>query len=414
MNRRVLFVDDEPKILDGLKRMLRSMRKEWDMHFSNNAIEALKLLEEESFDVVVSDMRMPCMDGAAFLTEVMERFPQVARLALSGQADEELIMRSVRPVHQYLSKPCEAEALKTTILRVCALRDQLNGEDLKQLTSQLKSIPSRPTLYAKIIEELESENASIKKVGQIISSDMGMTAKILHMVNSAFFGLRRNVSDPAHAVNLLGIDTVKNLVLSIQVFSAFEDIKIPGFSMEKLWQHSANTALFAKEIARSMEADKETVDDAFGAGMLHDVGCLIMASSLPEQYAKTFALAEAANLNLRDAEMKVFGANHAQVGAHLLGLWGLPDTFVEAVAFHHDPGEIAGAKFTSLTAVHLANVYDSLINPSSGGGIAPEFCHKHLEAIGVAGRLEEWQTLCETLLGGVDEDQGSGEGEKAA
>lgn len=414
MNRRVLFVDDEPKILDGLKRMLRSMRNEWDMHFTNNALEALQLIEEQSFDVVVSDMRMPGMDGAEFLTEVMNRFPQVARLALSGQADEELIMRSVRPVHQYLSKPCESEALKSTILRVCALRDQLNADELKQLTSQLKSIPSRPTLYAKIIEELESENASIKKVGQIISCDIGMTAKILHMVNSAFFGLRRNVSDPSHAVNLLGIDTVKNLVLSIQVFSAFEDTKIPGFSLEKLWRHSANTALFAKEIARSMEANKETVDDAFGAGMLHDVGSLIVASSLPELYTKTLSLAEVAGLHIQDAEMRVFGATHAQVGAHLLGLWGLPDSFVEAVAFHHSPGGIAGNQFTALTAVHLANVYDCHISSFCESGNPPEFCLEYLEGIGVAGRLEEWQKLCEGHLSNVDEDQGSGKGDKAA
>ncbi len=397
MNRRILFVDDELKVLDGLKRMLRSMRKEWEMQFASNAAEALELLGQNPFDVVVSDMRMPGMDGAQLLTEVMIRFPQVARLALSGQADEQLILRSVRPVHQYLSKPCESEALKSTIHRVCSLRDRLQCEKLSELTSQLKTIPSRPTLYARIIEELESEQPSIQRVGEIISNDVGMTAKILHMVNSAFFGLRRHVSNPTHAVNLLGLDTVKNLVLSIQVFSSFDAEQTGTFSIDTLWRHSMSTARYAQGICEAQGMPGAITDNSFGAGMLHDVGKLILATNMPDEYQQVLAFADAEGIADVAAEQQLLGADHAQVGAHLLGLWGLPDPFVEAVAFHHAPGGIAEQQFTALTAVHLADVFDQHIDPRGGRGLARNFDEAYLQSVGVTERLEEYERLCRRL-----------------
>lgn len=397
MNRTILFVDDEKRVLDGLKRMLRSMRKEWQMHFASNAAEALELLKQRPFDVVVSDMRMPGMDGAQLLTQVMNEFPQVARLALSGQADEQLILRSVRPVHQYLSKPCESEALKRTIHRVCSLRDRLRSPTLSELTSQLKTIPSRPTLYAQIVQELESEEPSIQRVGAIIANDVGMTAKILHMVNSAFFGLRRHVSNPTHAVNLLGLDTVKNLVLSIQVFSSFDAKDTGGFSIDKLWRHSMRTARFARGICKSLEASETVTDDAFGAGMLHDVGKVILATNLPNEYQQVLAFADAEGVSDEEAEHHVLGADHAQVGAHLLGLWGLPDPFVEAVAFHHAPKGIADTQLTALTAVHVANVLGYRIQSSQGRGREPLMDEAYVKTVGLAGRLDELEALCRKL-----------------
>ncbi len=401
MSRRILFVDDEKRVLDGLKRMLRSMRREWDMHFASSAAEALELLRQHSFDVVVSDMRMPGMDGAQFLTEVMNDFPQVARLALSGQADEQLILRSVRPVHQYLSKPCESEALKATIHRVCSLRDRLQCPILSELVSQLKTIPSRPTLYAKIVEELESEEPSIQQVGEIISSDLGMTAKILHMVNSAFFGLRRHVSNPSHAVNLLGLDTVKNLVLSIQVFASFDAHATGGFSIDKLWRHSMNTARFAQRICMTLGLSEGVADDAFGAGMLHDVGKVILATNLPAEYQQVLSFADSEGIPDIEAEQQILGADHAQVGAHLLGLWGLPDPFVEAVAFHHAPKGLADEQITALTAVHVANVLDQRIQPPLSRGLEQPLDDAHLRLTGIADRIPEFEKHCRALDDGA-------------
>ena len=228
MKKRILFVDDEPKILEGLQRTLRSMRQEWEMQFAGSGQEALECLSKEPFDVVVSDMRMPGMDGAQLLKEVMRLYPQIARIILSGHSDQEIVLKSVRIAHQYLAKPCEAETLKSVVTRTCALRELLADDAVRRMVSNMDSIPSLPSLYAEIMEEIQSPNASIQRVGKIISKDMGMTTKILQLVNSAFFGLRRHVSSPSQAVSLLGLDTIRALVLSVHIFTHFDSQKASG------------------------------------------------------------------------------------------------------------------------------------------------------------------------------------------
>ena len=232
MKRKILFVDDEPKVLISIRRMLHSLRKEWDMQFAESGPEALSILAQDPFDVIVTDMRMPGMDGAQLLTEVKQNYPQMVRIVLSGHADKEMIYKSVRPAHQYLSKPCDADLLKLTVSRACTLREMLTQDSLKKVVSEMDSLPSLPSLYAEIMEELRKEDASIQKIGEIISRDLGMTAKILQLVNSAFFGIPRHIENSAQAVNLLGMNIVKALVLTMEVFSEFEQNKSNGFDIE--------------------------------------------------------------------------------------------------------------------------------------------------------------------------------------
>lgn len=208
MKLSVLFVDDEPHVLQGLQRMMRSMRQEWEIITAGGGLEALDLLSRKPVDVVVTDMRMPGMDGTQLLNEIKNSYPQIVRIILSGQSDREMILKSVRPAHQYLAKPCNDEILKSTIERSCWLRDLLADNSLKQLISRIDSLPSLPTLYLEILRELESPYSSMQKIGEIISRDIGMTAKILQMVNSAFFGFRRHIASPAEAAELLGLETI--------------------------------------------------------------------------------------------------------------------------------------------------------------------------------------------------------------
>lgn len=395
MKRRILFVDDEPRVLEGLRRMLRSMRKEWEIDFSCSAPEALKVLEEKRVSIVVSDMRMPGMDGAEFLTEVMERYPYIARLALSGQADQATVLRTVRRVHQYLSKPCDAEQLRATIKRLCDLRDLLTDGNLQELVKGLKTVPSLPTLYHRVVEELRKESPSIKRVDQIISQDVGMTVKILQMVNSAFFGLRRRVSNPGHAVSLLGLDTVKNLVLSIHVFSSIEDCDMPSGAMDRLWSHSMRVGMLARVIAKEEQASTDICDDALGAGMLHDLGKLILMTNRRDEYVKVWKLCKEEGQSAAEAEREVFGATHAELGAYLLGLWGLVDQVVEAVAFHHVPVGDAATGFSPLAAVHAANAIEHELTTGTdataeGGRLDREFIAK----IGAQERFVAWREAC--------------------
>jgi HD-like signal output (HDOD) protein len=392
--KRILFVDDEPKILEALKRMLRPMRETWEMEFADGAEAALMDLHERPFDVVVTDMRMPGMDGAKLLSEVRDAFPQVVRIVLSGHSDQELIMSSVGQAHQYLSKPCDPELLKQTIGRACALRDLLSNQALTLLVSQMQTLPSLPSLYMELMHELESDEPSTKRIASIISKDPGMTAKILQMVNSAFFGLRRHVSSPADAVSLLGIDIVKSLALSIQIFSQFTSIRIPGLSLDEMWEHNMAVAVLAKQIAKAEEQSKQVIEDSFTAGLLHECGKLVLAARLPKEYGGMLELMKVTGLKVMEAERIVFGATHPEVGAYLLGLWGLPDTIVEAVAFHQNPAQSPSEVFSPLTAVAVADYLVGTANPSDvEAAVGVEEILPYLQRLKLDGRLAAWREL---------------------
>jgi HD-like signal output (HDOD) protein len=394
VKRRVLFVDDEPKILQGLQRMLRSMRNEWEMEFAENGHQALDVLNGRPFDVVVADMRMPGMDGCQLLGKVKELHPQLVRIILSGYSDRKMILSSVRLAHQYLSKPCDAETLKSTVIRACALRDLLTDGALISLISRIDSLPSLPSLYVDLLEELKSPDASIQKVGEIISKDVAMTAKILHLANSAFFGLGQHVANIHRALNCLGMETVKALVITVQIFSEYSRAAKTGFPLSALWDHSMGTGVFARMIAREENQEPGPVSNIFMAGLLHDVGKLVLTVSLPERYRDVMVLVNEAGKTYYEAEQEVLGTTHSQVGAYLMGLWGLADPIVEAIAFHHAPRECPVAGFSPITAVHVADVLESGKNLTEMEQIAALLDMDYLCQLGLAERLVLWKTNC--------------------
>jgi HD-like signal output (HDOD) protein len=378
------------------------------MKFVESGPEALDMLAQEPFDVVVTDMRMPKMDGAQLLTEVKERYPYVVRIVLSGHSDQEKILQSVRPAHQYLSKPAEAEALKDTIVRACAVRDLLSQEALKSVVAKIDSLPSLPSLYAEIVDELMSPNASILKIGQIIAKDLSMTTKVLQMVNSAFFALPRHISDPSQAVSLLGLDTVKALVLTVEVFSKFDQDKLAAFDIERLWHHSIATGQLVRRITKLEGGDKQLQDDAYMAGLLHDIGKLVLVDSYADQYRQIQESAAQGHLTLVDAETKTLGASHAEVGAYLLGLWGLPDPIVEAVAFHHRPQDCPAHTFIPLAAVYIANALQH-VEANSRDDICEDSCAldlAYLAELGLNERIEIWRDEFRQMnCGGKSQDE---------
>lgn len=392
--KHILFVDDEENILEGLRRMLRVMRNEWEMDFANDGEEALKMMAEHPFDVIVSDMRMPGIDGVQLLTEVKSLYPHMIRIVLSGHSDREMILRSVGPTHQYLSKPCDSEILKSTVVRACALRDLLHDPSLQQLVSQLDTLPSLPGLYQEIMAELISPDCSMQNVGKIIEKDVSMTLKILQIVNSAFFGMPRHVSSPAEAATLLGLDVIRSLVLTLQVFSSYDQKDVKHFQIDRLQNHSLTTAVYAKQIAKAEKLDDKQVDETFLAGLLHDIGRLILVSNLPGRYEKVIEKVSKDGLSSNEAEMEVFGTSHAAVGGYLVGLWGLPDPILEAIYFHHDPLDGPDSGFSCITAVHIANALDGSDIFSGETQKESVVNIEYLEKIGMLDRFPEWVKLC--------------------
>jgi HD-like signal output (HDOD) protein/CheY-like chemotaxis protein len=403
MTKRILFVDDEPKVLQGLQRSLRSMRSEWQMVFASSGPEALDTMGRAPFDVVITDMRMPGMDGAQLLEQVKKRFPQTVRIVLSGQSDRETILRSIGPTHQYLAKPCDIDDLKQKLAHAFALREFLADPRLKEVVCRLDTIPSLPKLYVAISNALQSPDASITQVGDIIAQDMGMSMKVLQLVNSAFFGLPGQVSNPRQAAALIGIDNLKALVLSVHVFSQFENSCNGGLSF--LWKHCLATAVSAKAIARLEGASRRTVDESFTAGLLHDVGKLILASVYPSDCVQAWKRAATEKKASVAYELAALGCTHPAVGAYLLGLWGLPDPIVEAVAWHHEPSEALPREFSALIAVHAADWYDHQKHSYAGEGDKPQLDRGLLAQLNLSERSAVWEQACQNLdIQGEDDE----------
>jgi putative nucleotidyltransferase with HDIG domain len=400
VKRRILFVDDEPMVLKGLQRTLRKMRDEWEMSFTSSSKQALDILNSESFDVIVSDLRMPEMDGAQLLAEVKSKHPQVVRIILSGQVEQETTFKSVQLAHQSLSKPCDADVLKHTLNKLFALRNLLEDESIKRIVSQTETLPSLPEIYTEVISELQSLEPSVKKVSEIISRDLGMTAKILQVVNSAFFGLVRKISNPKEAVMLLGTETIKALVLSVKIFSEFNQKKFSWFNFDNLFDHSISVSMFAQTISKEERLDRKLVNHSLMAGMFHDLGKLILVTNFQEPYRKIITEARQTQQNLWDLENEEFGTSHAEIGAYLMGLWGLEYPVIEAIAFHHCPGKSLSNSTGLLTAVHFGDAYDRFKNNSDDqnkeNGLR-QLDREYLDNLGVASRLNDWQAVCKEL-----------------
>jgi HD-like signal output (HDOD) protein/CheY-like chemotaxis protein len=392
MKRHILFVDDEPRLLDGLKRMLRPFRHEWDMEFAPGGAEALVALEQSPFDVLVTDMRMPGMSGIQLLEKVRSRFPALVRIVLTGQCDRDAALRSMALAHRQLAKPCETETIKETIARACALQELLIDANLQTLASRLESVPSLPSLYLKVTKELDEPEPCIQKIGDVISSDIGMATKIMQIVNSAAFGLRAKVVSPANAVVMLGTETVRALVLAANLFSQVKPSTHDLFAGEALWDRSLRISHLARGIAVLEKADEDVVEVAGTAGLLHDVGRLILAAELPAAYGEVMTRVRNEKVRLCDVERERFGSSHAELGAFLLGLWGLPCSLVEAVAWHHRPDFCPGDTFSPMTAVYLANVLEDEIAPGQLEPAEP-LEQSYLERLGLLNHLDEWRAF---------------------
>ncbi len=389
---RALFVDDEPLVLQGLQRMLRPLRDEWDLSFAGSGKEALELMAQQPFDVIVTDMRMPGMNGAQLLQEVVARHPLTIRVVLSGHADRDLVSQCVGVAHQYMAKPCEQDQLKQALRNAGLLGGRVVTPEVKQVIGAMDRLPSLPSLYLELREALDSDTANSQLLGNIIQKDIGMTAKILKLVNSPFFGLRRTVTNAQDAVSYLGIETIKVLVLANGIFEATQPLKSRLFTLEDLWHHSMAVASSAKAIAKAEGKDRSFQDECFVGGMLHDIGILVLSGGFPEAYDRAGARVLAEHLTVPEAELAEFGCTHAEVGAYLLGLWGLPPEILRIIRMHHGAGLEQEPQLTPALVVHAADVLAGM----GKGHPLFEHAHFHLEAIEHAGlrdHLAKWQQV---------------------
>ena len=378
---RVLFVDDELQVLEGLEDMLRARRSPWQLDFAVGGAQALEKLAAASadapFDVVVTDMRMPGMNGAELMERVRVDWPGLVRIILSGYSDPSSALRAVPVAHEFLSKPCSPEALAEAVDRARQLQAALSAEPLRLIVAGTGDMPAAPEVFAALTTLLSSAEPSIAEIAALVERDVGVSAKLLQIVNSAFFGRSRRIFNVAEAITLLGLSLLRGLVLSVEVFTVFKSRPGSRFSIELLEHHAAQVGSIACSFVGAEERSEALI-----AGLLHDVGRLLLASKRPDELEEILRLHDETGRPLHELEFELLGTTHAEIGASLLALWGLPFPIVGAVANHHVPERTGASGIDLAAAVAIADALAYGLEPSAD----------LLARDGAAQRIAEWQS----------------------
>lgn len=393
--RRILFVDDDELILRSMERVLRRPAAEsgWELCFATDGVAALEELARAPVEVMLVDANMAKMSGATLLRKVQERDPAVVRILLSGHTGLDVLRTALPYAHQFLPKPCDGQLLRSTLESACRLRSLLGRPEMRQLVGSSNELPSAPRTFIELSNALANPGSSTRAITEIIERDIAISSRVLQLVSSAFYGLPRAVTSIGGAVAYLGVEVIKAIVLSVEVSRMFPlTHSIPDFSIEAVQQHGMRVTQFAKRIL----GHEPGGDVLMVAGLLQDCGQLVLASRAASRFAIALQTSAARKQPLAEVETDMFGATHAEVGAFLLGLWGLPQRILTAVAHHMEPQRGASRVFDAAAALYVANllVVDPdvpALEPLPPHTIAIDLAF--LRQVGVAHQLDEWRRL---------------------
>ena len=401
---RILFVDDEPMILNSLRLRFKRKRPDWDCTFAPDALDALDALDSGPFDVIVTDMRMPGMDGATLLGIVRERHPQTFRVVLSGQMSRAAQLRALPVTHRFHAKPCVPAELEQTIEQAIELRQELSNEAIAKVVGRLIRLPAAPTVYRETTRMMADERVGLSAIARAVDKDPAIAARLLHVANSAFFGVRRQIRSSLEALNWLGVDLTRKLVLSSELATTFAGCDSRQF-IESIQSHAHLTARIASRLVPASESRLVST-----AALLHEVGRLVIASGDRDDVAR-IREAESRTDDICAAEHEVLGFTHAQVGAYLLNLWGLPLDIVDTVANHHEPGlPERGRDLTPAGAVYIASELARAAarrSPYAPDPRSLRLSSKWLRGMGVEFQLHEWCLLANHQRGLMEEREAS-------
>lgn len=386
--KTVLFVDDEKNILSSLRRVMR--KEPWETLLANSAQEGLVMLQNHKVDLVVSDMRMPDMDGADFLQQVKTRYPDTIRVILTGDADRDTVTNMLQHeyAHQMLMKPWDQDELKALLNKLLQHRDDQKeaGDWLRETFTDVQSLPTLPKVYLEIKEVLaQADDLSTKRIGEVIEKDPSISVRLLKWANSAIFGQRAHVDNIQRAIVVLGIEMVQGLVLSMSVFDVLKaDGKEPaGYSRDGFWKHTLSCGLASRWISKEIGLADPLADQAFTAGLLHDLGKLFEDSYYHQGFAEAVAWAQTHETTLREAEQAVMHISHMETGAHLASWWDLSPALIRVIRWHHAP-QAAPDQNQVLEIVHVANALVQQFGYDMSGNFAkPTVDQKVWNALGL-------------------------------
>lgn len=383
---RVMFVDDDMGLLDDLQRALSLCGLKWEIALAYSGEDALKLLEEFEADVVVTDMRMPGMDGAELLAILRDEYPEVMRVLMSGNSDFSFTQRLVPQAHQFLHKPCQPSTVIPLVERVHELGRRIFDKELKRVLGGVTELPRPPQSVLRLNALLDDPEAGLEDVAEVVEQDMALTVKLFQLVNSAQYGLLRPIQEIREAVSYLGMNTVRNLAVSVEVFRTMS-VASPEHAdiVQELHDHAYEVA----QIARQLVLVRDQANEAFVSGLLHDVGLLAVVSYFPDRFELLQDASIKSDLPVWELEMEMVGAHHSDLGAYLLNLWGLPFAVVEAVSRHHDAPMLPQRK---MDPTHAVCVADAIVSSQHKGGLLRESGDSglettYLEELGVLERV---------------------------
>ena len=393
MSSNNALIVGQQDIADDLKGGLGAPDSGWNLQFVNTGAEAISALENNDFEFVLSELALPDQDVAELFSQIRESHSGIVRFILSANDNRAIMMKAVSEAHQSIAKPVKMDTLRMQIRNSLALRGVLTDDKLHSRIAKISSLPTLPSIYNKLVAEMQSESASMQKIAGLIKQDVSLTAKLLQMTNSAFFGLSTRVENPLQAANLLGMETVKSLVLAAGVFSQFKESGLPGFSIDSIYNHSLAVGTSARHFANAFGLGRKHSEDALMAGMLHDIGKLVLLTNFHDELAKAITIAQNENVPMHEAERQVLGVSHCEIGAHLLSLWGMSDLILEAVTLHDTPKNSACPMVNILASVHIANAFDHDQNMPDRD---PKFTHADLDyltKLGLHSQLPYLRTL---------------------
>jgi len=383
---RVLFVDDEAPALDALRRRLHSQRDAWEMHFVSKPSEALKVVDEVAPDIVVTDLRLPEMDGAKLLSEVEKRNPRTVRIVLTGMVSQRSFVESVGVAHQFLPKPFDPEALKYAIGRACDLRKWVSQPEIASTLHGLGRLPPLPQTYRELNCAVRRD-ASLAEIGKIVAGDPSLTARLLQVANSAYFSPRRPITSAELATSFLGLEMLRPIILIDGIGGDGELGQEAATRLQSVWHHSIKVGSCARALAQHEKLSRDEVASAFSLGVMHDVGAILLAKHHP------IIDASDGKRCADEIERERFGLAHTEAGAFLVLSWGLPDDIVEVVAAHHDPRRFGD--MSRLTPGYLVAAACSFQDdgPNDGVSLARDRLLESLAVRGLSARFAVWREI---------------------
>lgn len=400
MKKNILFVDDDENVISGIRRQLRPYREQWQLFFANNGSQALQIMRQNPVDLVICDMLMPEMRGDELLKQISRLYPGTIRVILSGYADEATIKCAMEVAHQHLIKPCNAETLREAIAQIFKIQACVKNPRIIDGLGDPNRLPSLPKIYRELNAAVADENTTVNDLADIFAQDMVLSAKLLHLVNSAYFGLHRHVSSLGDAISMIGIKKLNSLILSVHLKTAFPvtDPKLERY-MEFFWKDAVRVAELAKLISLSEQQQEDRPDQAYLGGLLHNMGLLIFLSRGGDQLALLMEQVRNTCVPVSELETRIFGFTRSEAAAYILSLWKIPPRIIESILLQNTPSQADYDGVSALTAVHVAAC---LLKPA-----VMQECDRlfeivldtqYLQRIDKLQRLADWQRLAEHVI----------------